>query len=391
MKITFLVYNIYGMGGTVRTVANTANYFASKNYTVEIISIRRTSEKPLFILNPKIKLTSLFDARKGKLFGKNTPGYKRFIKQMLLNIPSFLIDKNEDLYKMFNLFLDLKLIKTIKRVKKGVFITTIPSFNILSTKYSSNDVIKVGQEHKFFDAHASSLQRKIKKHYKNLDAITCLTDADKADYENVLGGGSVKLYKIENATHIPEESAKLENKQIIAAGRFSHEKGYDLLIQAFSKVVKQYPDWKLKIFGTGEELGDLRNLIFEEKAYNNIYLMPKTDNIIKEMANSSIYALSSRRESFGMVIIEAMSVGVPCVSFACTGPREVISDNEDGILIEEGNVEELATGLLTLIESESLRKKLGKKAKENVERYTFNIVGEKWESLIKDQITQKSL
>jgi glycosyltransferase involved in cell wall biosynthesis len=389
LKITFLVYNIYGMGGTVRTVANTANYFASTNYTVEIISIRRTSEKPLFILDPKIKLTPLFDARRGKLFRKNTSGFKRFIKQMLLNIPSFLIDKNEDLYKMFNLFLDLKLLKTIKRIKKGVFITTIPSFNILSAKYSNNEVIKIGQEHKFFEAHATSLQRKIKKHYKDLDAITCLTDADKADYESVLGGSGVKLYKIENATHIPEESASLENKMVIAAGRFSPEKGFDMLIQAFSKVIKQHPDWKLKIFGTGEELGELRNLIFEEKAYNNIYLMPKTDNVIKEMAKSSIYALSSRRESFGMVIIEAMSVGVPCVSFACTGPKEVITDKEDGLLVEEGNVDELANGLITLIESESLRKKMGKKAKENVERYTFNVVGEKWENLIKEQVVQK--
>ena len=101
LKITFLVYNIYGMGGTVRTVANTANYFASKDYKVEIISIRRTSEKPLFILNPKIKLTPLFDARRGMLFTNNTPGYKRFLKQMLLKIPSFLIDKSEDLYQMF--------------------------------------------------------------------------------------------------------------------------------------------------------------------------------------------------------------------------------------------------------------------------------------------------
>ncbi|WP_066065379.1 glycosyltransferase family 4 protein [Neobacillus soli] len=389
MKITFLVYNIYGMGGTVRTVANIANFFASKDYLVEIISIRRTSENPLFILDPKIKLTPLIDARRGMLFRANTPGYKKFLINLLLKIPSILIDKNEDLYKMFNLFIDLKLRSVIKRINKGVLITTIPSFNILSVKYSNKAVIKIGQEHKFFEAHPEGLQKKIKKYYGKLDGLTCLTSSDKANYEDVLKEGQVKIYKIENATHIPEETAKLDKKVIIAAGRFSYEKGYDLLILAFSEVIKKHPDWKLKIFGTGGEEESLRNLIFEQKAYNNIYLMPKTDKIIKEMINSSVYALSSRSESFGMVLIEAMSVGVPCVSFACTGPREVILDHVDGLLVEEGNIEDFTNSLLTLIESESLRKEMGTKAKENVERYTFNIVGGKWEELIQEQVKQK--
>lgn len=379
------------MGGTVRTVANTANYFASKDYKVEIISIRRTSETPLFILDPKIKLTPLFDARRGMLFTKNTPGYKRFLKQMLLKMPSFLMDKSEDLYQMFNLFIDLKLLSVIKKISSGVLITTIPSFNILSAKYSNQNVIKIGQEHKFFEAHDESLQRKIKKYYRKLDGLTCLTSADKADYEGVLSGSQVKIYKIENATHIPEETAELDKKVVIAAGRYSYEKGYDLLIEAFSKVISKHPDWKLKIFGVGSEGEAYRNLIFDLKAYNNIYLMPKTDNIIKEMINSSIYALSSRRESFGMVLIEAMSVGVPCVSFACTGPKEVILDKVDGLLIEEGDVEKLAEGLLTLIENDTLRKGMGKNAKENVERYTFNVVGGKWERLIKEQLKLKSV
>ncbi|MFD4850964.1 glycosyltransferase family 4 protein, partial [Bacillus mycoides] len=98
MKITFLVYNIYGMGGTVRTVINTANYFASKNHDVEIISVRRTSAKPMFDIDKKVKITPIFDARRGKLFGKNTPLYQKIIKKILMKFPSFFIDKSEDLY-----------------------------------------------------------------------------------------------------------------------------------------------------------------------------------------------------------------------------------------------------------------------------------------------------
>ncbi|PEB42806.1 glycosyltransferase family 4 protein [Bacillus pseudomycoides] len=390
MKITFLVYNIYGMGGTVRTVVNTANYFASKNHDVEIISVRRTSAKPMFDIDKKVKITPIFDARRGKLFGKNTPLYQKIIKRILMKFPSFFIDKSEDLYHMFNLFVDFKIIAALKKINKGILITTIPSFNILATKFVKKDVIKIGQEHLYFAGHAPGLQNKIKKHYKKLDALTCLTDSEINDYEKLLKGSKVDLYKVENATDIPKETADLDKKVVIAAGRYAPEKGFDLLIPAFSKVIKKHPDWKLKIFGSGVEEEALREKIFEEKAYNNIFLMQKTNNIIGEMHNASIYALSSRYESFGMVIIEAMSVGVPCVGFACTGPREVITHKEDGILVEEGNVEELANSLMMLIESEELRKEYGRNAKKNVERYTFNVVGDKWENILEDQ-AQKTI
>lgn len=389
MKITFLVYNIYGMGGTVRTVTNTANYLASRNYDVEIISVRRTSAKPMFDINSKIKITSLFDARRGKLFGKNTPLYKKIIKRALLKIPSMFIDKNEDLYQMFNLFVDFKIILALKKIREGILITTIPSFNILSAKFVRNNVIKIGQEHAHFAGHGEGLQNKIKKNYNKLNALTCLTDSEIQVYKNMLNENKINLYKIENATTMPRETAKLENKVVIAAGRYVPVKGYDLLIPAFSKVIEKYPDWKLKIFGAGIEEDNLREQIFEEKAYNNIFLMPKTNNILVEMLNSSIYALSSRHESFGMVIIEAMSVGLPCVSFACEGPSEIIINNEDGVLVDEGNIDELANSLMDLIESKELRKKYGQNAKKNVERYSFNMVGHKWERVLEEQVHMK--
>lgn len=389
VKIAFLVYNIFGMGGTVRTVTNTANYLASQGYDVEIISVRRTSAKPMFEINSKIKITPLFDARRGKLFGKNTPLYKKIIKRVLLKFPSIFIDKNEELYHMFNFFVDLKIISALSKLREGILITTIPSFNILSAKFVNRNVIKIGQEHAHFTGHGEGLQKKIKKYYNKLDALTCLTDSEIQVYRNVLDKDKINLYKIVNATSLPRETAKLENKVVIAAGRYVHVKGYDMLIPAFSKVLKKFPDWKLKIFGAGVEEENLRKQIFEENAYNNIFLMPKTNNVLKEMLNSSIYALSSRHESFGMVIIEAMSVGLPCVSFACEGPREIIKNNEDGILVEEENIDEFANSLMRLIESEELRKNFGGNAKKNVERYSFNVVGQELERVLEEQVQIK--
>ncbi|NJI50076.1 glycosyltransferase, partial [Bacillus subtilis] len=126
------------------------------------------------------------------------------------------------------------------------------------------------------------------------------------------------------------------------------------------------------------------------KLYNNVFLMPKTDNIINEMANSSIYALSSRNESFGMVIIEAMSVGVPCVSYSCIGPAEIIKDGEDGVLVERNDVDKLAESLTTIIKEDDLRKTMGRNAKENVKRYSFEVVGKKWENLLNEQEFKKN-
>ncbi|SEU09321.1 Glycosyltransferase involved in cell wall bisynthesis [Salinibacillus kushneri] len=389
MKITFLVYNIFGIGGTVRTVANTANYFASMDYDVEIISVRRTRKKPTFKFHKKVKITHLFDARRGMLFGKNTPLYKKLIKRILLKIPSRYIDKTEDLYHMFNFFVDLKIISALKKINKGVLITTIPSFNILATKFVSKNVIKIGQEHKYFEGHDSSLQRKIKKYYDKLDALACLTDYDIERFRKNLKG-EVDIYKIENATHLPPDNAALDSKVIMAAGRFVYQKGFDLLIPAFSRVIEKHPEWKLKIFGAGQDEPLLREKIFEEEAYNNIFLMPKTNDVIGEMIKSSVYVLSSRYEPFGMVIIEAMSVGLPCVSFACSGPKEIIRNNEDGILVEEGNIEQLSEALLKMIENENLRKEMGRNAKKNVERYTFNVIGEKWQALLKEQEQKKA-
>lgn len=382
MKIFFLVYNIYGMGGTVRTVANTANYLANSNYEVEIISVRRTSKKTLFNIDERIKITPLFDARRGKLYYKDMPMHKKILKKVMVKLPSLIINKDEDLYKMFSLFTDIKILSVLKKIKKGVLITTIPSFNILAAKYANKEVIKIGQEHKPYDSHSEQLKNKILKYYHKLNALACLTNRDSKYYRTNIN--NLMVTKIENGTNVPFESSNLNNKVVIAAGRYSYEKGYDMLIQSFSQVVQRYPDWKLMIFGEGKEKENLRQLIFNLDLYNNVFLMPKTNQIEKEMKNSSIYALSSRYESFGMVLLEAMAVGVPCVSFKCAGPSEIIRDEEDGILVEEENVEELSNAIIKLIDNETLRKKYGQKAKQNVERFSVNNIGEKWKILIQD-------
>ncbi|NFA43043.1 glycosyltransferase family 4 protein [Clostridium botulinum] len=378
MKIYFIVYNIYGMGGTVKTTVNTVNYLVNNGYNVEVISLRRTSKEPLFKIDKKVKVTPLMDVRRGYLYSKNSIFFKKLIKKCLLSIPSLFMDKNEDLYKMFSLFSDIKLVSKLRKIKVGVVVTTIPSLNIISTRVLRKNVIKIGQEHKPYDAHHKELQNRIKCNYDKLDVLTCLTDRDYNYYKNL----NKNVFKIENGINLEPQKAKLDNKCIISAGRFSNEKGFDMLLEAFSIVVKKHPDWKLVIFGEGKEKEKLKSIIIDKCIYNNVMLMPKSNKLSEEMLEASMYVLSSRYESFGMVLLEAMTLGIPCVSYDCAGPKEIIKDGEDGILVPEGDIEALAEGINNLIEDKNLRKNLGDKAKKDISRYSLEKIGDKWRYIL---------
>lgn len=381
MKVTFLVYNVFGMGGTVRTVVNTANYLVSKGYDIEIVSIRKTRKTPMFNLDSGISIQYLYDARRPKestVLGS----FKQLIKNYITKIPSFLIDRNEDLYHMFNIMTDIKLYRVLKTLKTDILITTIPSFNLLSAKYVSHNIIKVGQEHKVFDQHADTLKKKIYKHYHQLDVLTCLTDEEKNGFEKILSLSKEKIIKIPNGTEIPFQTANLKNKTIIAAGRYVPDKGFDLLIQAFALVNDEFPDWRVKIFGAGIEKEYLREEIFRTESYNNVFLMPKSNKLFDEMQTASIYALSSRHESFGMVIIEAMSVGLPCVAFNSLGPKELIKHEENGLLVDREDVVAFADSLARLMKSYDLREKLGNNAKTYAYHFSLDEIGHLWEKTL---------
>lgn len=382
MVVRFVAYNIYGMGGTVRTVANTANYLADNGYKVEIISLRKTSNKPLFNLNKNIKLYPLIDITKSRRVESSR---KEYVKKILSNIPGVIFDKNEDLYHMTNLLMDIKLYRKLKRIKNGVLITTIPSLNVLSSRCVNENVIKIGQEHRTYEVHNKSIQKKIRKYYRDLDAIACLTNKDTENYKRIIGTDT-RIEKIENATDIQYQTSTLKNKVIISAGRFSEEKGFDLLIESFEKAINRSRDksWILKIYGNGPLKLKYQNIIDEKGLRDKIKILPTSSTLVDEIKESSIYALSSRSESFGMVIIESMSVGVPCISFKCDGPKEVIEDGKFGVLVENENTDEFSEKLVGLMNDFDKRKELGENAKINTEKYSIGNIGEKWIRLMKE-------
>jgi glycosyltransferase involved in cell wall biosynthesis len=222
--------------------------------------------------------------------------------------------------------------------------------------------------------------------YPFLDAVVLLTKNDAKHY---------KFHKnavvIPNSlSFIPQKQSLLENKTILSVGRFSYQKGFDLLIEALSLIREQCNGWKLKIIGNGEDNEKLNNLIKEEKLETLIFLIPPTNNIEDEYYNASIYVMSSRYDPFGLVLIEAKSCGLPVVSFDCPyGPADIIRNGIDGFLVERNDVEELSQAILKLIKDENLRKQLGDEAVKDIDRFKPEYIGILWDELFIELLGSK--
>ena len=177
------------------------------------------------------------------------------------------------------------------------------------------------------------------------------------------------------------QTALLENKRVLSVGRISIEKGIDRLLNIWSKVSNQFPEWKLTLIGEVIDR-ELLTQIEELKIQSSVEVLPPTQLIKEEYLNSSIYVMTSRFEGFGMVLIEAMGCGVPNISytFKC-GPRDIISDGEDGFLVEEDDLETFVKKLILLMNNDYLRKEMGAKAKLNSQRFSVENVMEKWNNL----------
>lgn len=156
--------------------------------------------------------------------------------------------------------------------------------------------------------------------------------------------------------------AKLEEHRVISIGRYEYQKGYDRLINAWALIAQQVPDWTLHIFGEGSLRSVLTKQIKDLHLEDSVFLDGATNNVGKELSNSSIVAFTSNYEGFPMAIVEVESAGLPVVSFdAPCGPKDIIRDGEDGFLVKDGDVEGLGKRLLSLMQNDGLRKKWGRK------------------------------
>ena len=209
---------------------------------------------------------------------------------------------------------------------------------------------------------------RLKFSISRFDALIALTPDDAKCWSPY-----IKTVSIPNCLpyrpHLPADLS-VEKKRVIAVGRLDYQKGLDLLLKAWRRVEEGHSDWRLDIFGDGLEMAALNSQI-SSLNLKTVTIHPSTTDIYTEYLNSDFLVCSSRWESFGLILIEAMSCGIPAVSFDCdNGPRSIIADGEDGLLVKNGDTDDLADKINYLIEHPDLRQQMGQAAYKNVARFS---------------------
>lgn len=360
MKLLYITNGVHGTGGLERVLAvKTNNLIEEFNYEVVILTLNSANKRTFYKFNPKVKFYDVQTS--GNPFAylfKYKKGIEKIIKKVNPNIISVCDDGAKGL-----------LFPIIIGKKKPLVYERHASINFNFIKKEKTSFLKQSIDF---------VNRKL-----------MLFGARRFDEFIVLTKGNINDWPEINCTVIPNPSpfniGSLEcekEKIVLAVGTQSFNKGYDRLINVWDKINKKHPNWKLKIFGKQNLKKELQGKINLLKLNEKIELNDPIKNIENEYRKASIFALSSRTEGFGMVLVEAMTFGVPCVAFDCPhGPKDIIKNNEDGYLVENNNLVAFSKALSVLIENKELRLKMGGKAKENVKRYSSSNVASQWDML----------
>ncbi len=182
-------------------------------------------------------------------------------------------------------------------------------------------------------------------------------------------------------SRIPKDTAASDNKTVLAVGRCDHQKGFERLIRAWAILPGPW-GWKLRIVGDGPQRGELQKLAKKLCVEDSIEFPGICQDMDKEYREAAFLAVSSRYEGLPMAMLEAQSYGLPIVAYDCKcGPRDVISDGEDGILVKEGNIPLMTLALTRMMEDERMRKEMGGVALKRSERWNRERIMEKWTEL----------
>lgn len=366
MRIIFNTDQIYLHGGIEKVMAEKANYFAQlPNAEVYIVTTEQESKPPCYPLDDNVKLIDL---------GINYNRQKSYFSA-------------ENLKKAILHFLRQKAL--FKKLQANVIIS--PNFNFdhywLPFIKGKAKLIKERHSSRFYEEDQrknGSFNKKLR--YKFNDWI------EKKYNHIVLLNPDEKLYvKTGNAVVIPNpveigpEIASLDNNVILAAGRISPVKAFDELIRSFALIAPEFPDWELHIYGDNylNTREKLEILVKELNLEKQVKFKGSIPNLKEAMLNASIYAMTSQTECFPMVLLESLSVGLPIVSYdAPNGPRHILTDGEDGFMVNTKDQKQMAESLKKLMQNPQLRKEMGRKAKENGQRFEKSKVMKKWQEFL---------
>lgn len=370
MKILYITDQVYLHGGAEKILIQKLNFWVNFfGYEVMLITLQQEGRKPFFPLDEKVKH---FD-----LGVPGSAGSSFFTRENLSSLSDYtkrLKRKIED-YQPDGIFLiSLGFVRYALPFIAGKF----PIYNEYHTSYYGFQLgfEKLSPLKKIKKKLSYFLIERIENMYTN---IVFLNQAEYDHYNRNNGVIIPNFYDdSEPRVDLPKE------KQLISLGRLSYQKGYDLLIEAWDQISADVPDWRLSIYGNGEWHDKLHKQLETCQSRATIDLHPATNEVNKKLAASAFYVMSSRFETFPMVLLEAMSNKLPVVSFDCpTGPGAILTNGEDGVLVENGNIEALAEAIKAMILNDSKRAQMGKAAFKNVAKLDPAVIMSQWDQLVK--------
>lgn len=395
-KVAILSLHL-GYGGVEKSIAALANILCEK-YKVEIICIYKLYEKPAFAIDERIKITYLIDSNlpvrlasyKTLLFhGHILKLMKKLTKDYFskLKIISFIKDGIAGIFMYPKRFSVMK--KAILESDADITISTRTFLNEWLAVYGGSDVVKIGWEHNHHHNNEKYAVDVVRSS-KNLDYFVLVSKDLKKYYAKKLRKYKCECIYIPNMLdNIPRRLASLETTNLISVGRLSAEKGYIDLLKIFKQLSKKHPTWHLDIIGDGPEREKLEEYIKTRELQDKITLhgFRSKDYIDKMLHQSSLYIMTSFTESFGIVLLEAMSHGIPCIAFSSAeGAREIITSGKNGYLIKNRNPKAMIKKIEDLMKKEEIRKQMGKEARKSIKQYTKEVVQEDWYKLLEKKV-----
>lgn len=383
MKIVYLLSSSIVKAGTERILSDKMNYL-TRNYGYEItfITYEQRNYPLAFPLDERIKVIEL-----------NVPFLPLFllhsIKRVFAKAKQTRILRN----KLHSVLKDIHpdyVVVTTYDFDKFEGILTLPYRFVIESHICITDVRQEYKQNNIL----TRLYAKIldKNHFRLLNKACCLvtlTNADKSDWEKQV---QLPVYVIPNCvTCYPEDITPYSGRpqRIVCVGRLTAQKGFDYLIEAWSLIASKYPTWRIDIYGHGDLEDALHHMIKTHHLEDSISIHKPTSHIYDEYQNSSIYVLSSRFEGFGLVLVEAMSCGTPCVSFGCPhGPSELITHGEDGLLVPLADIKKLAEAMEWMMTHPEERQRMSLNARTKAQKYTTDHIMPQWKELFESILSR---
>lgn len=388
MKICFITGSVFSLGGIQRVLSVIASELSKDmNYDIEILctsdefienrSIYNLSENVKVDINSRLESTNLIKQSIRRL-NKYTGILNNKITEKFLLNAIYSQDTRE------------RFIKYINENKYDIVVGVADYYSILLGSIADKVTAKtIGWQHNSYDAYLKTKNRYcwnlgyiFNKYINQLDKCIVLTNYDKNKYKEDMGIDCEVIYNPRSFKS--KIKSKCENKQFLAAGRFTHQKGFDMLIESFHLFSKKNSDWNLVIVGEGEEKDKIVSLINKYNLNKRVQIKPFTDDIITYFMNSSVLLLPSRWEGMPMIVLESLEMGVPIIAYDITAVVQIIENNKQGIVVEKFNVKKFAEAMNDIAKNRKLREMYSQSAIIKSKEFDIDIIIEKWKYILKN-------